>query len=111
MFSSLLRRQSPRAPYGAQHKGFVVGYNTADPVFSENGAILSKVIYNNVPIVISDLANPPIEAALTKSKAWEYENEWRCVRTFRDDESRDVICADEAISEIILGAAMEDHHV
>ena len=46
-----------------------------------------------------------------KTKDWQYENEWRCVRRFNSGESRDVDMPYRGTKEVIFGWKMEDHHV
>jgi hypothetical protein len=97
--------------YAAQHTGFVIGYDTSHFAFSEGGAILNAVEYSDEQFDVSDPNHPAVDDAFKKTKLWEYEDEWRCVRNFGMSESRDVEIGYEGILKVILGWKMEDHHV
>ena len=98
--------------YAGQHTGFVVGFNTSDRVFSDDDATLDKVLYNDDDLpTIPPGVDPPLAVFFDKSKAWEYEDEWRCVRRFDPKESRDVIFFGDAVHEIILGSHMERNDI
>ena len=98
--------------YAAQNTGFVVGFNTSAPVFSVGDSLLDEIDYTDDPLlVVPRTSDPPLKIALTKSTDWSYEQEWRCVRTFQTEESRDVYFNPDAINEIILGSRMADHDV
>jgi len=98
--------------YAAQNTGFVLGFNTSAPIFSEGGSILDEVDYTDDRlVVVPHASDPPLKIALTKSIDWSYEQEWRCVRTFQPKESRDVYFNPEAINEIIFGSRMAEHDI
>lgn len=96
--------------YAAQHTGFVVGFLTADKVFTEDNSVLLPVIYGDPPS--ETLRNEPqIELCRYKTKNWEYEKEWRCIRQLEPGMSRDVAFDLTAIAKIILGSKMAKHNI
>jgi hypothetical protein len=98
--------------YAARHTGFVVGFKTSDPVFSHGGAILDKVAYSDDGLrVVSDPAEFSLDMAFNKHTAWRYEDEWRCVRSFANGDSRMMLYEWESVETIILGSQMQLHHV
>ena len=99
------------AHYAAQQKGFVVGYDTADTVFSARRGLIRSIDYRDGRMRVLDPTHSPFDTAWSKLKAWSYEEEWRCVRTFEKTESRDVVAGDALIKEIIIGTYAEDHFV
>lgn len=70
------------AHYGSNHKGICIGFNALEKPFST----AKKIIYteNRPQIPFNSYKNMLQEDAekifLHKSKEWEYENEWRCVK-------------------------------
>ena len=96
--------------YAAQHKGFVVGFNTSDAFFEQQSVRPSKVDYCSAPPPLLAPDVPLLNLSLIKSDAWTYEREWRCVRSF-DKESRDVCFEPSLIAEIIIGSRMEWFHI
>jgi hypothetical protein len=97
--------------YAEQHKGFVLGFATSNDFFSEHGVIPSKVKYVSAPPQVPSSSLPPVELSLIKSDAWAYEKEWRCVRQFGNEESRDVYFDASLLTEVIIGSRMEWYHV
>ncbi|MDF1812384.1 MAG: DUF2971 domain-containing protein [Verrucomicrobiales bacterium] len=112
------------AHYTAQHTGFVIGIDTAHQLWVEsvrkNGGPGEpiKLIYSNErpkPKCISDVT--PEQIWYTKSKEWEYENEWRTTRwnaraftTIKNPVGEDIPLHEfprEAITEVILGQRIE----
>jgi hypothetical protein len=97
--------------YAAQHRGFVVGFNTSDEFFSSNMLTPRRVIYVSEPVPVDQENELSVERALIKSADWRYEREWRCVREFASSESRDLMFLPTAIFHLILGWRMESFHV
>ncbi len=95
--------------YAKQHKGFVVGFKTADPLFAEP-TNLRPVLYRPVPASLISDVEPPLDICFYKSDEWSYEKEWRYVRRFSSGESRDSDLVFSAIATVILGSKMEEHH-
>jgi hypothetical protein len=110
------------AHYGFFHKGFVVGFDTANEFFTcpHGSYFLKPIIYQQQrPTVV--FPNPsPNETYFTKSLEWAYEKEWRLFKRLPDGKSRDEFaqCHDswpiylfdlpvEAIKEIIFGCRMD----
>jgi hypothetical protein len=90
--------------YADNHAGFILGFNTSAPFFSENGRILDKVIYQSRPSVFPE---PNLRACFYKANVWAYEQEWRCVREFQPSDSRMETIEPTFVSQIIFGSRME----
>jgi hypothetical protein len=90
--------------YAKNHTGFILGFNTHVPFFSEKNRILRKVTYQNRPDVLS---NADLNVCFYKSDAWKFEREWRCVRSFQPSEPRMEAIEPELVSQIIFGSRME----
>jgi len=90
--------------YAQNHTGFVLGFNASASFFRENNRVLGKVNYLNHPKVFGEAG---VNVCFYKSDKWEYEQEWRCVRSFDVSESRVVGIEPSLISQIILGSQME----
>ncbi len=90
--------------YARNHTGFVIGFNSSASFFKEGD--LRFVEYKPKPKRASHK-----RACLYKSPEWAYEEEWRCVRRFKESQSRLVAIETDLISEIILGWKMEGLHV
>jgi len=91
------------AHYAKSHEGFVIGFKTNDPFLSRPGARrdaandLRRVIYSAQRPKPQFLANVGlIEMYFTKSKNWEYEEEWRMFTSLPEEDSRDAIIASVA---------------
>ena len=97
--------------YAAQHTGYAIGFDTTNEVFSENGAVPTKVRYVPVPPKLPPDAEPTADLSCRKAKAWDYEEEWRCVRIFAPSESRSIQFTPQAIARVILGSKMAPHHI
>lgn len=95
--------------YARNHTGFVLGFRTDDPFFHEEGRVLRKVVYQSSP----PLFDPPdVEnSCFYKSPEWEYEKEWRYMRSFARSEERLVGIGENLITEIILGYQMEQWNI
>jgi hypothetical protein len=94
--------------YAEQHRGFVVGFKTDDPLFSEAGSELRKVQYCACP---PEIMPPSREVCFYKDEDWSYEKEWRCVRDIQGDPARDVPFNHKTITEVIIGSKMNAHDV
>jgi hypothetical protein len=103
------------AHYGDEHKGAVVELEYTHPSIllrSKGGDEFSglfAVDYSDTKIAEVPSRDSIVEALLTKSKAWEYEKEWRVIRTLNRlrNVGGDVFVADvapAAIKQIVLGA-------
>jgi len=84
--------------YAACHTGFVVGFDTSAPVFHQDGMVFDKVIYEHRPPTALTL-----KGCLNKDPDWKYEEEWRCVKRFREGEPRDLPIDKAVIREVIFG--------
>jgi len=91
--------------YARSHTGFVVGFRTDLPFFEADGRTLREVVYQSRPPLF-DSTNEE-SACFYKSRAWEYEQEWRCVRRFSHTEDRLLEIEENLISEVIFGHHME----
>jgi len=89
--------------YAAQHTGFVLAFDPTDEFFAEAGGVLRKVEYRDAPPDMTFHSDPPLDLCFIKSKDWEYEQEWRCVRQITKGEITDVTLPHMAIREIIMG--------
>jgi len=94
--------------YAGEHKGFVIGFDAADPFFTSDGRALQKVVYQKKPIVMPEI---DINVAFNKSDVWEHEREWRCVRQFEQTEARNVRFDPILVKQVIFGAKMEPWQV
>jgi hypothetical protein len=90
--------------YARKHTGFVVGFNANASFFRENTRTLSKVIYRSRPKVFSEA---DLNVCFYKPDVWNYEKEWRCVRSFQPSESRLVAIEPGLITQIVFGYQME----
>jgi hypothetical protein len=89
--------------YAAHHTGFVVGFDPTDSFFTDEGGTLNKVRYQVEPPDMASDGDPPLDLCFIKSKDWEYEKKWRCVRSIPIGETIDVALPHTAIREIIMG--------
>jgi hypothetical protein len=89
--------------YAKTHTGFVIGFDTNDAIFTGPDIRLDKVTYQyREPFPLSR------DGCFYKGEEWEHEREWRCVRTYKDqDECRLVPISKSAMREIIIGKKME----
>lgn len=79
------------AHYGSNHKGVCLGFDTGERPFSTSKPLTYTDERPQIPF--SSYKNMEPEDAskifLHKSKEWDYESEWRCVkRTIRDEEKK-----------------------
>jgi hypothetical protein len=89
--------------YARNHTGFILGFDTSAPFFTNDGRILEKVRYRDTPKVVRAAG---LDACLFKSKAWQHEEEWRCVGLFKPSEPRSVGIEPKSITQIIFGSQM-----
>jgi len=89
------------AGYADYHRGICLGFDTSDPFFSE----IQQVQYLHAPAVDTDFSNPPTKQvdpwSLRKSKAWEFQKEWRLVLS--GDEPKRVEFPKHALKTVVLG--------
>jgi hypothetical protein len=90
--------------YAKNLTGFALGFDTNAPFFRVDGRVLNKVSYQNIPYVTAD---PGMDVCFHKSKTWEHEREWRCVRYFERSDPRVVRIEPSLITNIIFGWKME----
>lgn len=90
--------------YARNHTGFVLGFNARASFFQEDNRVFRKVAYRKGPKVFSEA---DMNVCFYKSDQWEYEQEWRCVRSFGFSESRGVGIEPNLITHIIFGSKME----
>lgn len=103
--------------YANEHEGFVVEFDKEHTYFNQNKntlASLRRVNYNEIrPEIEIDLNENQIEIFLTKSKKWEYEEEFR---VFNKLKNADFIKGDihlfsfpkDLIKSIYMGVRMEE---
>jgi len=94
--------------YARNHTGFVLGFDARASFFREDGRILRRVTYGKGPQVF---AEPDETVCFRKSVEWKYEQEWRCIRSFQSNESRDVDIEPALITHVILGHKIESWQV
>lgn len=95
--------------YARNHTGFILGLDTSQSFFHENGRILRKVVYRSHPNVLPEAdVDACIDACFYKSDAWEHEQEWRCVRQFQSSEPRMVSIEPRLVTQVVFGYRMED---
>jgi hypothetical protein len=76
--------------YAEEHKGFVIGFESAHPFFNQKKSPsdelrhLRKIEYRDRPPVINLMNTNCTELFFVKSKKWEYEAEWRMVLPLSD---------------------------
>jgi DUF2971 family protein len=90
--------------YAKSHTGFVLGFDARASFFQEDNRVLRNVNYKYGPDV---LPQADIDVCFDKSNDWEYEKEWRCVRSFEAKESRMIDVAQSLVKEIIFGSQMQ----
>jgi hypothetical protein len=90
--------------YARNHTGFVLGFNAHATFFQENNRVLRKVVYRSGPKVFSEA---DVNVCFYKSDKWNYEREWRCVRSFQSSEPRVVGIEPDLVTQIIFGSRME----
>ncbi|WP_394192600.1 DUF2971 domain-containing protein [Pseudoalteromonas atlantica] len=108
--------------YAYSHKGFCIGFDKNSPFFNRKRSEvdefyhLRKVSYSKMrpSKLVSQLSG--VELFLIKSKAWEYEQEWRMCAVLEDSEKTISTTSlpihlfqfpNSALKEIILGACIE----
>ncbi len=94
--------------YARNHTGFVLGFDARASFFAENDRILDKVRYQKGPKVFPEA---DINVCFYKSNKWDYEEEWRCVRSFEVPEPRVVGIDPSLITQIIFGHRMESWQI
>jgi hypothetical protein len=90
--------------YAKGHTGFVLGFNANAPFLQEGK--LGPIKYAGKPDRISDK-----KACFYKSKDWAHEAEWRCVREFKESESRLAAIEPELITEVVFGWNMDRSNI
>lgn len=75
------------AHYADSHKGFVLEFETEDNEFKELGD-LYEVKYNKARPILDPAQTPTMEVYMRKGKEWEYEHEYRLVRSLPNCEKR-----------------------
>jgi hypothetical protein len=78
--------------YADKHRGFCIEYDFKSlPLINKTSVLLYPVVYQSELFDITDYIKSEknslsillgIRAAITKSKEWEYEREWRLIRPF-----------------------------
>jgi len=110
------------AHYGDEHRGIVIELDITHPslLMTTSGgrefATLCAVRYTNKKVRGIPRPDTVIQTLITKSPEWEYEREWRFIRTINllRKVSDDVYVADippEAIKRVILGARFPAHRL
>jgi len=93
--------------YANSHKGFCIGYDKIE-LFKQTQGVLGKVSYaEEFPILpfLSENVADLIDLIMTKSKHWEYEDEYRIIKS--DAPRKKIILRDNSIKEIVFGCKME----
>ena len=89
------------AGYADYHRGICLGFDTSDPFFSG----IQRVQYLDAPSADTDSSNSPANQvdpwSLRKSKAWEFQKEWRLV--LPGDEPKRVEFPKHALKAVVLG--------
>lgn len=102
-----------------EHKGFVVGFDSAHPFFNQQKSSIDelrhprKIEYRDRPPVINLMKTTGMELFFVKSSRWEYEAEWRMLLPL--SEATAIIKKDpyaihlfkfptQSVKKIILGA-------
>ena len=96
--------------YADSHKGFCIGFDTKLLAKSING-LFGNVNYSDKVPVQSMFAKPMqncIAYLMTKSKEWEYEEEYRITKIFASNTP--VRFPKEAIKEVILGLSISEEN-
>ncbi len=94
--------------YANSHRGFCIGFNT-EKLFKLTRGTIGPVIYDNkMPFVpLFDREIEGITKLLnTKSKEWEYEDEYRMVKSLSANKTFEF--EENLIEEVILGLNMDD---
>lgn len=86
--------------YARNHTGFVIGFASDSPFFESGGRQLRRVLYQKSPPIL-DEANE--NGCFYKAPEWMYEEEWRCIRRFTQDERRTVSIEWSMVKQIIFG--------
>lgn len=83
------------AHYANHHQGICVGFKSNVDIFR----FAHKIIYqNNLPVILrpQDSLEEMIDKTfLTKSKCWEYENEWRIVKVSSSQEEKNIAYSED----------------
>jgi len=93
--------------YAAQHRGFVLGFKTDDPVFIGTDTVFEKVKYRPCPGTIKP---PNLRACLYKDRDWKHEKEWRCIKKLKPEDGfwgpvdRNLFVSTTSVTEIIVGS-------
>jgi hypothetical protein len=98
--------------YADSHKGFVIGFNIADPFLAKS---TRPVTYTTTFPVMDNNFEPAI---YHKFEQWKHEHEWRSLRVLEHDFPDQTLCDDthlfrfspDAIIEVILGNRMNEDH-
>lgn len=109
--------------YAEEHRGYVLGFDGTHTYFNQKASPsdefrhLRKVNYTKERLKINLMNTNGVEMFLTKGMKWQYELEWRIIRSFTD--ATEVLDRKpypiylfsfpaRAISEIILGFRMSE---
>lgn len=89
------------AGYADYHRGICLGFHTSDPFF----ASVQPVRYLDVPTGDTDSSDSPPNQidpwSLRKSRAWEFQKEWRLV--LPGDEPKRIKFPKDALKAVVLG--------
>jgi hypothetical protein len=100
-FAEEMNNELMWATYANYHRGICLGFDTSDPFF----AAIQPIKYVDAPV--ADAVPPTALSAqvdpwsLRKSKAWEFQKEWRLV--LPGDEPKPVDFPKEALNVVVLG--------
>ena len=94
------------ATYANYHRGICLGFDASDPFFEG----IQPVQYVDAPTaeaIASKLSGTLIDPwSLCKSKAWEFQKEWRLV--LPGDEPKQVAFPKQALKAVILGYRFQE---
>lgn len=100
-FAEEMNNELMWATYANYHRGICLGFDTSDPFF----AAIQPIQYVAAPLADAVPATEPVTQvdpwSLRKSKAWEFQKEWRLV--LPDDEPKRVGFPNQALKVVVLG--------
>lgn len=95
--------------YADSHKGFCIGFNTSNIEFQDAKkvkyivSIDKNFLFNNYQCSPEEFESALIEESFLKKYVdWEYEEEWRLIKSQRGI----IVCSNDCIESIIFGLSM-----
>jgi hypothetical protein len=100
-FAEEMNNELMWATYADYHRGICLGFDTSDPFFAK----IQSIDYVDAPVADAVLASEPAAQidpwSLRKSKAWEFQKEWRLI--LPSDEPKRVDFPKHALKVVVLG--------